>query len=181
MANLTLNFADASFDGNDDYYINSNGLVYEMGSTTDVLQKKSGGDFRATEAGATVTAGAFTLGHNQDFYFEFEESSSGTDDYEVSVGTETYDSSGNVVGHQHNSIEFDVTLADFDGDGVRDTSAELINGSNTTIAVTRLDVNGNSVGTTNETLGDGEVANTVSWVLSGDNNGTAGNTTLWQH
>ena len=60
-------------------------------------------------------------------------------------------------------------LADFDGDGVRDTSAELINGSNTTIAVTRLDVDGNSMGTTNETLGDGEVANTVSWVLSGDN------------
>ena len=73
MANLTLNFADASFDGNDDYYINTDGLIYEMGSTTNVLQKKSGGDFRATEMGATVTAGAFTLGHNQDFYFEFED------------------------------------------------------------------------------------------------------------
>ena len=31
MANLTLNFADASFDGNDDYYINTDGLIYEMG------------------------------------------------------------------------------------------------------------------------------------------------------
>ena len=71
MADLTLNFADASFDGNDDYYINSDGLIYEMGTTTNPLEKKSdGNDLRATDAGATVTAGAFTLGHNQDFYFE---------------------------------------------------------------------------------------------------------------
>ena len=32
MANLTLNFADASFDGSDDYYIDpSDGFIYRNG------------------------------------------------------------------------------------------------------------------------------------------------------
>ena len=40
----------------------------------------------------------------------------------MNIVTAQFDGSGNVVGQQHNSIEFDVTLADFDEDGVRDTS-----------------------------------------------------------
>lgn len=174
MANLTLNFADASFDGNDDYYINSDGLIYEMGTTTEPLQKKSGGDLTATNSG--ITAGAFTLGHNQDFYFEFEDSASGTDDYEINVVTaaETKTKEGVVAPHQHNSITMDVTQTDFDGNGQPDQSGALVNGENATVAVTRLDPHGHTIGTKNEIFGDGEVANQVSWVLSGDVNGSTG-------
>ena len=178
MANLTLNFADASFDGSDDYYIDpSDGLIYEMGSggnASDRLQAKSGGDLRATEMGATVTSGAFTLGHNQDFYFEFEEAASAgeTDEYEVNVVD--VDASGNVV--RHNSFEFDISQTDFDGDlmGAHNTSAQLVNGENVTIAVTRVDASGNTIETRDEIFGDGEVANEVSWVISGDTNGSSG-------
>ena len=85
MADLTLNFSDASFDNNDDYFINpGNGLIYEMG-TTDPLKNGSNQNITATSTG--ITGGAFTLAHNQHFMFEFEDTGAPLDSDTTNVDT----------------------------------------------------------------------------------------------
>ena len=169
MADLTLNFNDASFDGNDDYYIENNGLIYEMGTSSNPLQKKSGGDL--TVNGTGISGGAFTVAHNQHFFFEFEENdpaSTGDDEYKINVSTPLGGG-----GEQRNSITFDVPQSDFDGDAnnAADTTAALVNGHSAAIAVTRLEDGGGGSQTYTQYVGDGTVANNTSWVMSGDTNG----------
>ena len=69
MADLTLNFADASFDQNNDndFLIEpGNNFIYEMGNSGNKIDT-------GITTGASITGAAFTIAHNQDFIFEFED------------------------------------------------------------------------------------------------------------
>ena len=177
MADLTLNFSDASFDNNDDYFINpGNGLIYEMG-TTDPLKNGSNQNITATSTG--ITGGAFTLAHNQHFMFEFEDTGAPLDsdptnvdtgdDYKVTV--HTHGMSATDPG-QSNSITMDISQADINGDSSPDTIAHLVNGTSAGIQVTRKGFAANDPDQTyTQYIGDGTVAGNTSWILSGDTNG----------
>ena len=183
MADLTLNFTDASFDINsdNDFEISSgNDFIYETAAPGNKIDT-------GITTGAAVTGAAFTVAHNQDFMFEFEDDGVNSPDYEVEIHTQvtpptqgTYGVPGTPGVMTVDSITFDVGAADVDGVAGRDTTGALVNGDNMKVEVTRLADPMNPYATdTTETVyvGDGEVANYTSWVMSGDMNGTTGNDT----
>ena len=183
MADLTLNFTDASFDINNDndFEISSgNDFIYETSAPVNKIDT-------GITTGAAVTGAAFTVAHNQDFMFEFEDDGVNSPDYEVEIHTQVtpptpgpYGMPGTPGVKTVDTITFDVGAGDFDGVAGRDTTGALVNGHNMKVEVTRLadPMNPHGVNKTETSyIGDGEVANYTSWVLSGDMNGTTGNDT----
>ena len=183
MADLTLNFTDASFDINNDndFEISSgNDFIYETSAPGNKIDT-------GITTGAAVTGAAFTVAHNQDFMFEFEDDGVTSPDYELEIHTQVTQPTPGTAGMPGtpgemtvDTITFDVGAGDFDGVVGRDTTGALVNGHNMKVEVTRLaDPMMPHYSSTTETayVGDGEVANYTSWVLSGDMNGTTGNDT----
>ena len=77
MANLTLNFADASFDGSDDYVMTRPMALFtkwDRGNASGLLSRRAPVVTFRHRNGRNGNIRRFTLAHNQDFYFEFEES-----------------------------------------------------------------------------------------------------------
>ncbi|MDC2981683.1 hypothetical protein OA007_03170, partial [SAR116 cluster bacterium] len=184
MADLTLNFADASFNdpnADNDFIIEpGNNIIYEMGSGTPGNRADTG-----ITTGASITGAAFTVGHNQEFMFEFEDDGDAntTDDYKLTVMTQT--AAGTVdtpAQYAHDTVTWDVAQTDMDGVTGPDDylSKTLVDGRSAKVTEVRLD-NPHMPGDQSETdvyyVGDGEQAGYTSWVLSGDMNGTSGNDT----